>query len=122
MSEHDDQLTVFEYAHGFGGNLDNRLRMLHVIANGAWKGTGKMEAGMKESAGIPDMMLPVAIPPFHGLYIELKVKSGRVSARQRKWIKALRQQGYAAEVCYGATDAILALDQYLSGGIPPFED
>ena len=120
MSEHDEQLTIFEYCHGLGGNVDNRLRLLHVIANGAWKGTGRMEAGMKESAGVPDLFLPIATPQFHGLYLELKVKGGKVSAKQREWIKALRQQGYAAEVCYGADGAIEVLTQYLAGKLPPF--
>lgn len=117
MSEYDEQLAVFEYCHGYGGNLDNRLRMLHVIEN--TKGSGRPAAGATESAGIPDMMLPVAISPFHGLYIELKKKGGKVSTKQQAWIKALRQQGYAAEVCYGADDAIETMGQYLEGGWPP---
>ena len=120
MSEHDEQLTIFEYCYGLGGNVEPRLRMLHVIANGAWKGAGRMEAGMSESAGVPDLMLPVAIAPFHGLYLELKVKGGKVSAKQRAWQKRLRAEGYASEICYGADRAIEALLQYLTGTLPPF--
>ena len=118
MTEYDEQLTVFEYAHGYGGNIEPRLRRLHVIEN--TKGSGRPAAGAKESAGVPDMFLAIAIPPFHGLYIELKVKGGKVSAKQRDWIKQLRAQGYAVEVCYGADDAILVLQQYLNGGVIPF--
>ena len=118
MSEYDEQLTVFEYCHGYGGNVDERLKMLHVIEN--TKGSGRPAAGAKESAGVPDMFLAIVIPPFHGLYIELKKKGGKVSPSQRDWIKRLRSHGYAAEVCYGADMAIATLQQYLSGEVIPF--
>ena len=119
MSEHDDQQTLFDYCHGYGGNLDGRLKLLHVIANGAWKGTGRMEAGMRESAGIPDMFLPVVTQFYHGLYIELKVKGGKTSARQRAWHTALRKQGYAVEEC-NIDDAFEVLHEYIDGDYPPF--
>ena len=118
MTEYDEQLAVFEYAYGYGGNLDKRLRLLHVIEN--TKGAGRPAAGAKESSGIPDMFLPVAIAPFHGLYIELKALKGRVSPKQKDWQRALRQQGYASEIVFGADRAIELLHQYLDGKLPPF--
>ena len=120
MSEQQEQQAVFDFCYGYGGNLDSRLRMLYVIANGAWKGVGRMEAGMAESAGIPDLCLPVPIYPFCGLYIELKAKGGKASSKQREWIKKLRAQGYAGEIVYGADNAIELLLQYLDGDLPPF--
>lgn len=120
MTERQEQQAIFDYCYGLGGNLDNRLRMLHVIANGGWKGKGRIEAGVVESAGVPDMFLPIAISPFHGLYIELKAKGGRVSPKQKDWQRALRQQGYASESCIGADKAIEMLTHYLSGNLPPF--
>ena len=118
MTEYDEQVTIFEYAHGYGGNLDPRLKMLHAVEN--TKGAGRPPAGAAESAGIPDMFLAYAITPFHGLYIELKAKKGKVSSKQRKWQKKLRLNGYASEICWGAEKAIEVLEQYLSGGLPPF--
>jgi hypothetical protein len=118
MSEYDEQLAVFEYCHGYAGNLDERLTMLHVIEN--TKGAGRGPAGMVQSAGVPDLFLPVAIAPFHGLYIELKVRGGKVSTKQRDWQKRLRAQGFASEVCYGADEAIERLWMYLEGELPPF--
>ena len=118
MSEYDEQLTVFEYAYGYGGNLDNRLRMLHPVEN--TKGAGRPPAGAVEAAGVPDMFLAVAVHPFHGLYIELKARGGKVSAAQRDWQKRARLQGYASEIVYGADRAIELLDQYLAGELPSF--
>ena len=79
-----------------------------------------MEAGMKESAGVPDLCLPIPISPFHGLFIELKTKKGKVSSNQRKWQNKLRGRGYASEICFGADEAIATLEQYLAGKLPPF--
>jgi hypothetical protein len=62
----------------------------------------------------------VPIHPLHGLYIEMKTRKGKVSPAQRAWQKRLRGMGYAAEVCYGADDAIATIEQYLAGGLPPF--
>jgi len=118
VTEYDEQLTVFEYAHGYGGNLDGRLRLLHAVENS--KGAGRPAAGAIESAGVPDMFLPVAVNPFHGLYIELKTRKGKVSAKQKEWQRRLRLQGYASEICFGADRAIEILQQYLDGRLPPF--
>ena len=118
MSEYDEQLTVFEYAYGYGGNIDNRLRMLHAIEN--TKGAGRPPAGAKESAGVPDMFLAIAIAPFNGLYIELKTSTGKVSPKQKYWQRALRQQGYASEIAVGADAAIATLTQYLDGRLSTF--
>ena len=118
MSEYDEQLTVMEYAHGYGGNLDKRLKMLHPVEN--TKGAGRGPAGFQYTAGVPDLFLAVAISPFHGLYLELKVKGGKVSAKQREWHKRLRVGGYASELCFGADAAIEMLTQYLAGELAPF--
>jgi hypothetical protein len=117
-TEYEEQETVFDWAHGYAGNIEPRLRMLHPVEN--TKGSGRGPAGFKYTGGIPDMALPVAVHPFHGLYIELKTKSGKPSAVQRLWQNKLREQGYASEICYGAEAAMELIEQYLAGELPPF--
>ena len=36
--------------------------------------------------GVPDLFLPFPVPPFHGLWIEMKSETGRASAVQKEWI------------------------------------
>ena len=118
MTEYDEQEAVFDWAHGYAGNIDNRLKMLHPVEN--TKGSGRGPAGFKYTSGVPDMALPVPIAPFHGLYIELKTKTGKPSTIQRLWQSKLREHGYASEICYGADEAMVTIEQYLAGNLPPF--
>ena len=97
------------------------LRMLFHIPNGGSR--GKAEAGrfraMGVRAGVPDLCLPVPRGGWHGLYIELKrTKGGRVSADQKAWLDALREQGYAAAVCHGWEDAARIILWYIREGMP----
>lgn len=70
-------------------------------------------------AGVPDLVLPVAVAPFHGLYIEMKKpataksKAGRATDDQLKRIAELQGDGYAACVCEGYKQAANALVLYV---------
>lgn len=94
------------------------LRLLYHVPNG-----GKRDArtamvlkrqGVK--AGVPDLCLPVSRGGYHGLYIELKVGKNKPTDHQREWLSDLRQQGYAAVVCYGWENAAETLADYLETG------
>ena len=66
------------------------------------------------SAGVPDICIPLARKPYHGLYIEMKrQKGGHVSVPQREWLDALMVQGYRAIVAKGAEAAIAEVEKYL---------
>jgi hypothetical protein len=66
---------------------------------------------------VPDICLPVARTGKHGLYIELKRKSGgRVSDNQAWWIESLAAEGYAVAVCYGLDEAISEITKYIHTG------
>ena len=64
-------------------------------------------------AGIPDICIPVARSPYHGLYIELKRRfGGVVSEAQAYWLEELRLQGYYVCVAKGADEAIKIVQYY----------
>jgi hypothetical protein len=114
-TESEEQIAVFDMARAFASRYPELL-LLHAIPNGASRpittaGRLKRE-GVKP--GIPDMCLPVPRGQFHGLYIELKTISGRLSIDQTVWLRMLQQQGYKAEVCYGADQAINEIMRYLT--------
>lgn len=64
--------------------------------------------------GVSDYFLPLPKGKYHGLWVELKrTKGGKVSPEQLEWIGLMRENGYAAGVCYGADHAIKVIERYL---------
>lgn len=93
------------------------LAMLFHIPNGG-KRDARTAAILKRQgvkAGVPDLCLPVPRGGYHGLFIELKTKTGRLSDNQERWLKALTIEGYKAIVCYGHEEATEALANYIRG-------
>ena len=64
-------------------------------------------------AGVSDVMLPVARNGWHGLYVELKVKGGRLSESQKWWMEETTKQGYYSTVCFGWVEAKEIIEKYL---------
>lgn len=63
--------------------------------------------------GVPDLMLPIPMQGYHGLFIEMKKPGGRVHPVQKKWNAALNELGYLAICCYGWEEARDALQRYM---------
>lgn len=114
-SEHDEQATLFQWAELSTARFPE-LALLFAIPNGGRrhiKVAREMKAeGVK--AGVPDIYLPIPRKKYHGLFIEMKVKGGRVRKNQKNWIALLKQQGYKVEVCFGFQEAKTILEEYLA--------
>jgi len=63
--------------------------------------------------GVPDLMLPIPMHGYHGMFIEMKKTGGRLDGTQRKWLNALTQLGYYAICCHGWEEARDALSGYM---------
>jgi hypothetical protein len=101
-TEHQEQVALMQWARLAAGKHPE-LALLYHVANGGWRHKA-VAAGLKAAGvrpGVPDLDLPVARGPWHGLRIELKARGGKLSEPQVWWISALREQGYRAEVCHG---------------------
>lgn len=116
MSEHDEQVALFEWAALCTGRWPE-IELLHAIPNGGHRHVAvarKMKAeGVK--AGVPDLCLPVARGGYHGLYIELKHGRNTVTAEQEEWLNALSDQGYYAATAYEFDGASEMIEAYLNG-------
>jgi hypothetical protein len=68
-------------------------------------------------AGVPDLFIcqsaRLGSDLYHGLFIEMKVKGGKVSPEQKQWIEQLGKKGYLATVCFGFDEAKRLIDLYL---------
>ena len=113
--EGEEQATLFSWAAMKRGKYPE-LDLLFHIPNGGSRGKAEAARFKAEGVkpGVPDLFLPVARGPYHGLFIEMKrKKGGKVSDNQKAWIAALTVQGDLAVVCYGWKDAASLIVDYL---------
>ncbi len=91
--------------------------LVYAVPNGQYRRGERPEPGLQR--GVPDLCVPVArIDPetravFGALYIELKRPGGRVRKEQEAWLKALRQAGNRAVVCYSVGVAMEEIEAYM---------
>jgi hypothetical protein len=113
-TEHQEQVTLFCWV-GLVQSSHPELALLHAIPNGGHRHkavAARMKAeGVKR--GVPDLCLPVASDGYHGLYIEMKTRKGRLSSEQRKWGNALHAQGYRFRMCRSWQEAARTIADYL---------
>lgn len=114
VREHDEQAAVIAWARIMVGRYPD-LRWLASIPNGGLrdKATAARMAAEGVNAGIPDLLLAVPRGHYHGLFVELKTPTGRLSDAQAAWLAHLRAVGYMAVVAVGAQAAIDAITHYL---------
>lgn len=65
--------------------------------------------------GFPDLELNIPSRGWHGLYIELKTKNGRLSEYQKEYLAALKNDDYRCEVCRSLEDFQSVIYDYLFG-------
>jgi hypothetical protein len=112
LSEHQEQKILVRW---FRLQYSQYAKYLFAIPNGGVRHIGtaikiKEEGGM---AGVPDLFLMIPKGGWHGMWIEMKAKGGRVSKDQEQFIGAAILMGYQAVVCYGFEDARDAINNYL---------
>jgi hypothetical protein len=94
----------------------NHPEVLFTIAPSGMKLPIQVAARLKKmgySAGTPDIMIFESRNKYHGLFIELKTKTGRVTTQQGEWSTALISRGYMALVCRSFEDAVATINTYL---------
>lgn len=121
--EHTEQVHVIKWARFMQETRGyTALRLLFAVPNGGHRNrvTAAKMQGEGVKSGVPDLFLPAPRAPWHGLFIEMKIrKGGTVSPNQRLWLEELRRAGYAVVVARGSDEAIEALKNYLAGRAVP---
>ena len=108
-----EQAKVIAWARANENNYPY-LWILHSSLNGV-KMT-KAQAGRAIAqgmlSGVPDLFLPVPKNGYHGLFIEMKYGSNKVTENQEKFLQNAVNVGYAVSVCYSAQEAIKRIEDY----------
>lgn len=107
---HISCVRYFAYAH------PELALLLHHSPNGGKRNA--IEAArfkaMGTRAGFPDLALLVARGKYHGAFFELKAPKGVLSAHQKAYIEALREQGYYVAIVRSIDDFINETEKYLN--------
>jgi hypothetical protein len=118
MTEHQEQVALIQW---FRLQHKKYAKCLFSIPNGAHlAGDARLRAikmnNLKASGlvpGVSDLFLMIPKGGWHGLFIELKVKGGKVSESQKEFMGLATLMGYQAVVCYGFESAKLEITKYL---------
>ena len=118
MSEHSEQVALFEWAAWVEPKLP-ALRLMFAIPNGGKRDprTGAMLKAEGVRAGVPDILLAYPIGAYAGCFVELKVGKNTISDSQEQWIDRLRAAGYFVDIAWGWQSAARVIADYL--GVAP---
>lgn len=127
--EHEQQVVFFNRIRALAANnkaFASAAARTYAIPNGG--GRTPREAGRLKAEGVLKGVSDIFVswpalracmdardPVWHGLYIEMKSATGRVSAEQQAWLDASATLGYAAAVCWNADDAVSVWRAYVLG-------
>jgi hypothetical protein len=64
-------------------------------------------------AGTPDLFICQPKEGSGGLFLELKVKGGRLQDSQKEMIEKLKNAGYAVGIAWSLDEAITTINEYL---------
>ena len=64
-------------------------------------------------SGVSDLFLMIPKNGYHGMWLEMKAKTGSVSDKQKEFMAAASSMNYLAVVCYGFDEAKTAITKYL---------
>ena len=109
--ESKEQIALFKWASYFP-----KLKWMMHIPNGGYRKpreAARLKAeGVK--AGTFDIFLPLPMPPYAGIFIEMKRSDGKgsLSKKQKEFKADMEENGYKCVVCEGTRAAILAITEY----------
>ncbi len=73
---------------------------------------GKKLKRMGMRKGASDLFIATPRHNYHGAWIELKSKKGKLTEHQSKFLEDMEAQGYYCTVCYGLDSAVDAIKWY----------
>lgn len=114
-TEAQEQKSLIEWAKWQEKKYPELKMLMHVPNEG--KRSKRYGAELKRmglKAGFPDLGLFVPRNNKHALFLEMKVGRNKCTDNQKKWIRALMEQGYEVKVCYSCEEAIQVIKRYLN--------
>lgn len=98
---------------------DERYANIYAVPNGAYSSKQnklKMKAEGLE-LGVPDLVVDIPAHGYHGLRIEVKTLTGKISDEQRDWKRRLELYGYCHAYCYSEPDITNLVKSYFANEV-----
>ena len=94
------------------------------VPNGGYRNAREGAKFKREGvlSGIPDIVLALPSKAYHGLFLELKSRVGKLSKEQKSFLDRVRDVGYCAEVARSVDEAIGIVTKYWMGFEPVSEE
>lgn len=119
-TEEEEQTILISWCRLQEGQWPELELIYHVPNEGKRsKRTAAAEKAMGLRAGVADLCLPVARQGWHGMYLEMKALDGKVTKEQKRFLAAVKDQGYFGCVCYGAEAATGVIRAYMESRLEP---
>lgn len=101
----------------FNLQYHSRAEFLFCIPNGGYRSRieAKIMSGEGVRAGVSDLFLALPSNGCHGLFIEMKSQTGRVSHHQKEFLARQAKAGYQCEVCNSLENFIKIVTEYMKG-------
>lgn len=112
ISEHQEQVMLITW---FRLQYKQYTKHLFSIPNGEYRHIATA-VKLKRSGvmpGVSDLFLMIPKNGYHGMWLEMKAKSGKVSDSQKEFMAAASSMDYLAVVCFGFDEAKTAITNYL---------
>lgn len=114
MSEHEDQVAIFE-ALAWAANRHEELNLVFAVPNAGKRSwvVGKMmkQEGLKK--GVPDIWFPVPKNNWSGLVIEQKFDKNKTTKEQAWWLNQLALVGWYCKVSWSVGETLETFETYL---------
>ena len=110
QNEHYEQSAVIQWFR-----LAYPKLIIFAIPNAA-KRSPQLANYMKAEgmlAGVADLFLMKPSKTHHGLFIEMKSKTGKLTDQQKYFLEQAKAQGYATCVCFSFEEAQAVITNYL---------
>lgn len=105
-----------ECVNWFRAEYPQFAKLCFSVPNGGHRSKRTAAAIKREGAvaGIPDLAVCIPKGNYHGLFIEMKVRSNKPTPNQLEMMQLLSGQGYLCEVAYTTEEFKQIIQKYLN--------
>jgi hypothetical protein len=112
-SESDEQIVVMDWLRlQYPEAAQNTMHIGNERKSSYYMGYIMKRMGVLKGAS--DLFMAEPRGAYHGLFIEMKSKTGKPTVEQLAFLKRMTDKGYCARLAYGSDEAIPLIITYLS--------